>query len=54
VRRSEITRARDAGRLVRVLEGWREPFDGYYPYYPSRWQPSPAFSLVLDALRFRD
>jgi DNA-binding transcriptional LysR family regulator len=41
------------GSLVRVLEDWCEPFDGYYLYYPSRRQPSPAFSLVLDALRHR-
>jgi len=42
-----------SGRLVRVLKEWCEPFDGYYMYYPSRRQPSPAFSLVLDALRYR-
>jgi len=42
-----------SGRLVRVLEDWCEPFDGYYLYYPSRRQPSPAFSLVLEALRYR-
>lgn len=41
------------GTLVRVLEDWCEPFDGYYLYYPSRRQPSPAFSLLLDALRYR-
>lgn len=41
------------GRLVRVLEDWCEPFDGYYLYYPSRRQPSPAFTLLLDALRYR-
>jgi len=41
----------DEGRLVRVLEEWCSPFPGYYLYYPSRRQPSPAFSLVLDALR---
>ena len=41
------------GSLVRVLEDWCEPFDGYYLYYPSRRQPSPAFSLVLEALRHR-
>ncbi|KQW89976.1 LysR family transcriptional regulator [Massilia sp. Root418] len=40
-----------AGRLVRVLEDWCPPFGGYHLYYPSRRQPSPAFSLVLDALR---
>ena len=41
------------GSLVRVLEDWCEPFDGYYLYYPSRRQPSPAFSLLLEALRHR-
>ncbi|MFP2420988.1 LysR family transcriptional regulator [Pseudescherichia vulneris] len=41
----------EAGRLVRVLEPWCQPFPGYYLYYPSRKQPSPAFSLVVDALR---
>ena len=39
------------GRLVRVLEDWCEPFAGYHLYYPSRRQPSLAFSLVVDALR---
>lgn len=41
------------GTLIRVLEDWCKPFDGYYLYYPSRRQPSPAFTLLLDALRFR-
>ena len=41
------------GRLIRVLEPWCLPFPGYYLYYPSRKQPSPAFSLVVDALRMR-
>ena len=39
------------GNLVRVLEDWCPPFAGYFLYYPSRRQSSPAFSLVLDALR---
>lgn len=42
-----------AGRLVRVLEDWCEPFSGYHLYYPSRRQPSPAFALLVDALRYR-
>jgi len=41
------------GRLVRVLEDWCPPFAGYHLYYPSRRQPSPAFSLVLQALQLR-
>jgi DNA-binding transcriptional LysR family regulator len=39
------------GRLVRVLEEWCSPFEGYHLYYPSRRQPSPAFALVVQALR---
>lgn len=41
-------------RLVRVLEDWCPPFTGYHLYYPSRRQPSAAFTLVMEALRFRD
>ncbi len=42
------------GQLVRVLQDWCTPFDGYYLYYPSRRQPTPAFSRVVDALRFSE
>lgn len=42
----------EEGRLVRVLEDWCPPFPGYYLYYPSRRQPSPAFALLVDALRY--
>ncbi|MGY5775044.1 LysR family transcriptional regulator [Rhizobium sp. LEGMi135b] len=42
------------GRLVRVLEDWCAPFSGYHLYYPSRRQPSAAFSLLVEALRYRD
>ncbi|WP_267395886.1 MULTISPECIES: LysR family transcriptional regulator [unclassified Sphingomonas] len=43
-----------AGTLVRVLDDWCEPFDGHHLYYPSRRQPSPVFSLLLEALRYRE
>ena len=42
------------GRLVRVLADWCPPFPGYHLYYPSRRQATPAFSLLVDALRYRD
>ena len=42
-----------SGRLVRVLDEWCPPWPGYHLYYPSRRQTSPAFSLVVDALRYR-
>ena len=40
-------------RLVRVLADWCPPFPGYHLYYPSRRQATPAFSLLVDALRYR-
>jgi len=41
------------GRLIRVLADWCPPFSGYHLYYPSRRQPTPAFGLLVDALRYR-
>ncbi len=41
------------GRLKRVLKDWCAPFPGYHLYYPSRRQSSPAFALLVDALRYR-
>jgi len=43
----------DEGRLVPVLDDWCPPFPGYHLYYPSRRQLSPAFALVVEALRYR-
>ena len=40
-----------AGRLERVLAQWSAPMSGYHLYYPSRRQPTPAFSLLVQALR---
>lgn len=42
------------GRLMRVLGDWCAPFSGYHLYYPSRRQPSPAFALLVSALRFKE
>ena len=41
------------GRLIRVLADWCPPFPGYHLYYPSRRQLTPAFALLVDALRYR-
>jgi len=43
----------ESGALVRVLSDWTPPFPGYYLYYPSRRQQSPAFALLVEALRHR-
>lgn len=42
------------GRLVTALEDWSPPFPGYHLYYPSRRQPTAAFSLLVEALRYRE
>jgi DNA-binding transcriptional LysR family regulator len=42
-----------SGDLVLVLDEWSPMFDGYYIYYPSRRQNSPAFQVIVDALRHR-
>jgi DNA-binding transcriptional LysR family regulator len=41
------------GRLIRVLADWCPPYPGYQLYYPSRRQPTPAFALLVNALRYR-
>jgi DNA-binding transcriptional LysR family regulator len=41
------------GSLVQVLDDWCPPFPGYHLYYPSRRHPSPAFTMLVDALRHR-
>jgi DNA-binding transcriptional LysR family regulator len=41
-----------AGRLVQVLAEWSPLMTGYHLYYPNR-QPSPAFALMVEALRVR-
>jgi DNA-binding transcriptional LysR family regulator len=42
-----------SGRLIRVLSDWCPPYPGYHLYYPSRRQPTPAFALLVNALRYR-
>ena len=42
-----------SGELVQVLDDWCPPFPGYHLYYPSRRQPSAAFALLVDTLRWR-
>lgn len=42
------------GRLVRMLEDWCPPFDGFFVYYPSRKQMRPALRAFVDFFRWRD
>jgi len=43
----------DAGQLVQILSDWTPPEPGYHLYYPSRRQTTPAFGVIVDALRYR-
>jgi DNA-binding transcriptional LysR family regulator len=49
----QVQRLLDSGALVRTLASWCPPFTGYHLYYPSRRQPTPAFALLVEALRYR-
>jgi hypothetical protein len=43
-----------AGKGKRVLEDWCPPYSGYHLYYASRRQFLPAFTLLVDARRYRN
>jgi DNA-binding transcriptional LysR family regulator len=40
------------GKLVQLLSDWTPPFSGYHVYYPSRRQPTAAFKVLLETLRY--
>jgi DNA-binding transcriptional LysR family regulator len=42
-----------AGQLIQVLSDWCPLFSGYHLYYQSRRQRMSAFTLLLEALRYR-
>jgi|SRR5579863_9247102 len=50
---SQVSEHVAEGRLIRVLENWCQPIPGYHLYYPSRRQHTPAFRLLVEALRLR-
>ena len=37
-----------AGHLETVLDPWLPPFDGFYLYYPSRFQVPPKLRVFID------
>jgi DNA-binding transcriptional LysR family regulator len=49
----QVQKYLDSAELVRVLGSWCPPFPGYHLYYPSRRQPSAAFAVLVNALRYR-
>jgi DNA-binding transcriptional LysR family regulator len=43
----------DRGDLAQLLADWTPAYPGYHLYYPSRRQQTPAFAVVVEALRYR-
>ena len=43
-----VTQYITRGKLVRVLEEWCPPFEGYFLYYPSRRHQPPALQALVD------
>ncbi len=43
----------DRGDLTELLADWTPSYPGYHLYYPSRRQQTPAFAVVVEALRYR-
>jgi len=43
----------DRGDLAELLADWTPAYPGYHLYYPSRRQQTPAFAVVVEALRYR-
>ncbi len=54
VMEDQVTAHLATGELIRILEDWCPSFPGYHLYYPSRRQNSAVFTLLLEALRFRE
>lgn len=50
---SLVSKPLASGELIAVLEDWWPTFPGYHLYYPSRRHASPAFTALVDALRYR-
>jgi DNA-binding transcriptional LysR family regulator len=51
---SYVNEAIGDGRLVRMLDDWCPPFEGFYVYYPSRRQMRPALRAFVDFFRWKE
>jgi DNA-binding transcriptional LysR family regulator len=50
---SQVQPYLDNGRLVRMVDDWCPSFAGFHLYYPSRRQPTAAFTALVEGLRYR-
>ncbi len=51
--RDQVATDVKAGALKQVLTKQTPPLPGYHLYYPNRRHASPAFKLIVDAVRYR-
>ena len=49
----QVAKHIENGDLEKVLGKMTPPLPGYHLYYPNRRHASPAFRLVVDALKYR-
>ncbi|WP_334188931.1 LysR family transcriptional regulator [Noviherbaspirillum sp.] len=49
----QVQKHLDSGQLISVLKDWCPKLSGYHLYYPSRRQPTAAFALLVEALRYK-
>jgi len=43
-----------SAQLIEVLAAWRQTFERYHLYYSNRRHASPAFSLLVEVLRYKE
>jgi len=51
VAESDVGEPLAEGTLIRVLQDWCQPFPGFFLYYPSRRQQTPALAALVSTLR---
>ncbi len=51
VAESDVPEHLAEGRLLRVLQDWCQPYPGFFLYYPSRRQQTPALAALVSTLR---
>jgi DNA-binding transcriptional LysR family regulator len=51
VAESDVPEPLAEGTLLRVLQDWCQPYPGFFLYYPSRRQQTPALAALVSTLR---
>jgi DNA-binding transcriptional LysR family regulator len=51
VAESDVPEHLAEGTLIRVLQDWCQPYPGFFLYYPSRRQQTPALAALISTMR---